>query len=389
MMGQFGEDYGPEDDEFHKGIHVKLGGDPDNWKPHRDRPVTGDHVELKVPKRYKAAQDVIMKMFAQITDIDVNNLDVDYTTGSRSVMIDGETPHPSILSALNGTLDKLDTGEIAGLYKEGNKFSGELDKARKQGKDEMEIDGKKIPVTEFILSMYDRETGQFPKGETAVLTAIEKDYGEQFINPAKQFIEAINAKFEEFNGYRDPDLAEDMNAIMAKAGKDKHGKGYMNAAREKAQKLGRKLKPEERDNLRDKHSKNRKTSESFIDRKGRNVDEEYVRDLLKQFDHEANIERMYGDVNPETVIRHLEQGDVQAAVDEVHHRYAGQDGEEGDRGFLNLLDELEDDFSYVVSHNDDGQPSSYDEYQDLSGGDDYDFGQYDETINDIKKLSGI
>jgi hypothetical protein len=58
-----------------------------------------------------------------------------------------------------------------------------------------------VPVTEFILSMYDRETGQFPKGETAVLTAVEKDYGENLINPAKQFIEAINQKFREYNGY--------------------------------------------------------------------------------------------------------------------------------------------------------------------------------------------
>jgi hypothetical protein len=62
-----------------------------------------------------------------------------------------------------------------------------------------EVKEQKTPVTEFVLSMYDRETGQFPKGETAVLTAVEKDYGEQFINPAKAFIEAINAKYEEFN----------------------------------------------------------------------------------------------------------------------------------------------------------------------------------------------
>ena len=72
-------------------------------------------------------------------------------------------------------------------------------------------DGKeqKIPVSEFILSMFDRESGQFPKGETAVLTAIEKDYGEQYINPGKAFIEAINAKFEELNGSQDPMIDED------------------------------------------------------------------------------------------------------------------------------------------------------------------------------------
>ena len=94
---------------------------------------------------------------------------------------------------------------------EGNKFTAALAKAKADDEDEMEVDGKKIPVTEFVLSMYDRHTGQFPKGETAVLTAVEKDYGEQFINPAKSFIEAINAKFEEINGYREPKLMDDNN----------------------------------------------------------------------------------------------------------------------------------------------------------------------------------
>ena len=92
---------------------------------------------------------------------------------------------------------------------EGNKFAAALKKARDNGEDEMEIDGEKIPVTEFILSHYDYTTGQFPKGETAVLTAVEKDYGENYINHAKSFIEAINAKFEEINGYKDPDFIDD------------------------------------------------------------------------------------------------------------------------------------------------------------------------------------
>ena len=81
---------------------------------------------------------------------------------------------------------------------EGNKFSMALKKAKDDDEDEMEVDGKKIPVTEFVLSLFDRETGQFPKGETAVLTAIEKDYGEQYIEPAKQFIERINATYEQY-----------------------------------------------------------------------------------------------------------------------------------------------------------------------------------------------
>jgi len=56
-----------------------------------------------------------------------------------------------------------------------------------------------LPVTEFILSHYDRETGSWPRGETAVLTGVEKDYGESYIETAKQFIERINQTFEQYN----------------------------------------------------------------------------------------------------------------------------------------------------------------------------------------------
>ena len=103
---------------------------------------------------------------------------------------------------------------------EGNAYAKAVRMAKMNGAkkgDEIEgPDGETITienVTEFVLSMYDRETGQFPKGETAVLTAIEKDFGEQFITPAKKFIEMINAKFEEINGYKDPELTDDTNEL--------------------------------------------------------------------------------------------------------------------------------------------------------------------------------
>ena len=89
---------------------------------------------------------------------------------------------------------------------EGNAFTKALARAKANNDDEMDVDGEKIPVTEFILSLFDRETGQFPKGETAVLTAVEKDYGEQYINPAKQFISRIQ---ETYKTYKDPELMDD------------------------------------------------------------------------------------------------------------------------------------------------------------------------------------
>ena len=77
--------------------------------------------------------------------------------------------------------------------------------SKDDGTDEKE---QKTPLGEFILSYFDKETGQFPKGETAVLTMIEKDYGEQFIDPAKAFIEQIQAKFEEFQMRNQPQQME-------------------------------------------------------------------------------------------------------------------------------------------------------------------------------------
>jgi hypothetical protein len=51
----------------------------------------------------------------------------------------------------------------------------------------------KTPIGEFILSYFDRETGKFPKGETAVLTAVQKEYGDQFVKPSVKFIQKVES----------------------------------------------------------------------------------------------------------------------------------------------------------------------------------------------------
>jgi hypothetical protein len=106
---------------------------------------------------------------------------------------------------------------------EGNAYSGAVAQAKKDGKkkgdkvkgpdgDEITLEkDDKTPLGEFILSYFDRENGVFPKGETAVLTMVEKDYGEQFINPAKTFIEQISAKFEEYEMRNQPQQMETDN----------------------------------------------------------------------------------------------------------------------------------------------------------------------------------
>jgi hypothetical protein len=99
--------------------------------------------------------------------------------------------------------------EMMGQFREGDdtmdvKINSKGQLSKDDGKDEEQ----KTPLGEFILSYFDKETGKFPKGETAVLTMIEKDYGEQFIEPAKAFIEQISAKFEEFQMRNQPQHME-------------------------------------------------------------------------------------------------------------------------------------------------------------------------------------
>jgi hypothetical protein len=77
---------------------------------------------------------------------------------------------------------------------------------------------QKTPLGEFILSYFDKETGQFPKGETAVLTMIEKDYGEEYITPAKQFIEKINNKVKEHALRKQSETKDNLSRIRELSG---------------------------------------------------------------------------------------------------------------------------------------------------------------------------
>jgi len=72
------------------------------------------------------------------------------------------------------------------------------------------------PLSEFIMSFYDSTTGKFPKGETAVLTMVEKSYGDRFVTPAKTFIERVNTKFEEFHNQSSTMIADDTDLLRIK-----------------------------------------------------------------------------------------------------------------------------------------------------------------------------
>ena len=55
-----------------------------------------------------------------------------------------------------------------------------------------ELKGKQeTPLDEFVKSMYDYTRNAFPKGETAVLTAVQKKYGDEAVRDAQQVIQEL------------------------------------------------------------------------------------------------------------------------------------------------------------------------------------------------------
>ena len=120
--------------------------------------------------------------------------------------------------------------EVVDNMDEGNAYAHAVKKAKMNGKKKGDkVDGpdgdeitlekdEKTPLGEFILSYFDRENGQFPKGETAVLTMVEKDYGEKYITPAKEFIEMINNKVAEVMGYKETEEPQEIARIRELSG---------------------------------------------------------------------------------------------------------------------------------------------------------------------------
>jgi hypothetical protein len=190
----------PEDAELEQGFDEMMGQFQES-----DGTQKGE-VQSILAKHPKAA--AALKQGADIMDFD------DLYDDLYSYFADsGDMPY-GIQKAREGdpyewvqdTLDELGLlGEKADDDTMDVKINDKGQLSKDDGTDEKE---QKTPLGEFILSYFDRDNGTFPKGETAVLTMIEKDYGEQFINPAKKFIEQIQAKFDEHQMHTEPQQME-------------------------------------------------------------------------------------------------------------------------------------------------------------------------------------
>lgn len=108
-----------------------------------------------------------------------------------------------------------------GYRRQGTKMKGgkRVDNCVKVGEDDMSPEKQtKTPLGEFILSYFDRETGQFPKGPTAVLTMVEKEYGDHYVSHAKKFMEKVNSTVAEKMGYRENNQNSELDRISSLAG---------------------------------------------------------------------------------------------------------------------------------------------------------------------------
>ena len=172
-----------------------------------------------IDKDFKSAIDDMMKLRGIAKKKEIAGSD-------DSGMKDGAFGNQvvTVLYPVMQSIDSIKMGDALSKREDDddNTMDVKIDKDGSMSKDDGKVEKEqKTPIGEFILSYYDKETGKFPKGETAVLTMIEKDYGEQFIEPAKAFIEQINAKFEEFQMRSQPQQMEvdaDFDRIRELAG---------------------------------------------------------------------------------------------------------------------------------------------------------------------------
>lgn len=80
------------------------------------------------------------------------------------------------------TMDKSTAAKL--LADADSKDATTIDISPKGNGDELKQKNE-IPLDEFIKSMYDYTTNGFPKGETAVLTAVQKQYGDEMVDEAQ------------------------------------------------------------------------------------------------------------------------------------------------------------------------------------------------------------
>ena len=150
-----------------------------------------------VEEEFEEAMDSLMGQFAEEKTNESN------VKAIIDMIANADNPSQMVMDLVNkgGPVGDFLYGELEQLAVEAGKTFNNAEAEPEEFVDELlanmgieegnEItpEKQKTPIGEFILSYFDRENGTFPKGETAVLTMVEKDYGPQYVEPAAKFMQ--------------------------------------------------------------------------------------------------------------------------------------------------------------------------------------------------------
>ena len=117
---------------------------------------------------------------------------------------------------------------------------------------------------------------------------------------------------------------------------------------------------------------------------GSSIDVQAVNKIISQFDQNMNEIGGYGDPDYKAAIAALEQGDVETAIGAVVDTYGDQDGGEV-RGMDAYIDDLQDEFEYLVQGSDEDEGGDTDDAYALASaghGSDEDYGDFPESMEE-------
>ena len=89
-------------------------------------------------------------------------------------------------------VDSIDTGDMEKMQN-----AKESEKEEPEAEENNEEPNKLVEIESFVKSLYDSNTGRFPRGETGVLASVEKRYGAEAVNIAQSMIENLKHSFDE------------------------------------------------------------------------------------------------------------------------------------------------------------------------------------------------
>ena len=191
-----------------RAAETELASQPNQMKQQFEKGIDYKIVPAQGGFMYQLAPEVNIGAGSQSTTMP-NGSDDGSTRGTAPMESNIDAAYDKLLGQFSDNFNaQVESEEEA---EEGNAYAKAVRQAKMNGKkkgdkvagpsgDEIVLasEEQKTPLGEFILSFYDREQGVFPKGETAILTMVEKDYGDRYIKPASKFIERLGQVFEKY-----------------------------------------------------------------------------------------------------------------------------------------------------------------------------------------------